>query len=311
MGVSTSDVTPEYDVVIVGAGPAGLTAGLYSRRRGLKTLILEGKLPGGRLVEAPWVENYPGFPDGISGHALAEKMVAQLKAAGGTITADEAVSLSLAGAVKTVATRRASYTAKAVILAMGVQRRRLQIPGEQELLGKGVSYCATCDGPLFRGRQVAVVGSGDEALEDALFLSDVAATVYLISNDVQLTAAASLVSQFERKANTQLLRHYQVEAIEGQQVVEALRINDLTRSERTTLPCAGVFIAVGYVPLTTIVGAAGIDVDSRGWIRVDRDQRTNLDGVFAAGDCTGRGMQIATAVGEGTMAALSLSRRVP
>ncbi len=311
MGVSTSDVTPEYDVVIVGAGPAGLTAGLYSRRRGLKTLILEGKLPGGRLVEAPWVENYPGFPDGISGHALAEKMVAQLKAAGGTITADEAVSLSLAGAVKTVATRRASYTAKAVILAMGVQRRRLQIPGEQELLGKGVSYCATCDGPLFRGRQVAVVGSGDEALEDALFLSDVAATVCLISNDVQLTAAASLVSQFERKANTQLLRHYQVEAIEGQQVVEALRINDLTRPERTTLPCAGVFIAVGYVPLTTIVGAAGIDVDSRGWIRVDRDQRTNLDGVFAAGDCTGRGMQIATAVGEGTMAALSLSRRVP
>ncbi len=311
MGVSTSDVTPEYDVVIVGAGPAGLTAGLYSRRRGLKTLILEGKLPGGRLVEAPWVENYPGFPDGISGHALAEKMVAQLKAAGGTITADEAVSLSLAGAVKTVATRRASYTAKAVILAMGVQRRRLQIPGEQELLGKGVSYCATCDGPLFRGRQVAVVGSGDEALEDALFLSDVAATVYLISNDVQLTAAASLVSQFERKANTQLLRHHQVEAIEGQQVVEALRINDLTRPERTTLPCAGVFIAVGYVPLTTIVGAAGIDVDSRGWIRVDRDQRTNLDGVFAAGDCTGRGMQIATAVGEGTMAALSLSRRVP
>ncbi len=310
MSVSTSDATSEYDVIIVGAGPAGLTAGIYSQRRGLKTLILEGRLPGGRLVEAPWVENYPGFPDGISGHALAEKMLAQLKTAGGTITADEAVSLSLRGAVKTVTTRRATYTAKAVILAMGVQRRRLQIPGEQELLGKGVSYCATCDGPLFRGRQVAVVGSGDEALEDALFLSDVAATVYLISNDVQVTAAAALVSRFESKANTQLLRHHHVEAIEGQQLVEALRINDLTQPERMTLPCAGVFIAVGYVPLTTIVGTAGVDIDSRGWIQVDRDQRTNLDGVFAAGDCTGRGMQIATAVGEGTMAALSLSRRV-
>jgi len=310
MGATKSDATPEYDVIIVGAGPAGLTAGIYSRRRGLKTLILEGKLPGGRLVEAPWVENYPGFPDGISGHALAEKMLAQLETAGGTITTEEAVSLSLTGEVKTVSTRRTSYTAKAVLLAMGVQRRRLRIPGEQEFLGKGVSYCATCDGPLFRGRQVVVVGSGDEALEDALFLSDVAAKVCLVSNDVQLTAAASLIHRFEAKANTQLLRHHQVEAIEGQQLVEALRVNDLTRPDRITLPCTGVFIAVGYVPLTEIVGTAGVEVDPRGWIRVDRDQRTNLDGVFAAGDCTGRGMQIATAVGEGAMAALSLSRRV-
>jgi thioredoxin reductase (NADPH) len=310
MGATKSDATPEYDAIIVGAGPAGLTAGIYSRRRGLKTLILEGKLPGGRLVEAPWVENYPGFPEGISGHALAEKMLAQLEKAGGTITTEEVVSLSLTGEVKTVSTRRTSYTAKAVLLVMGVQRRRLRIPGEQEFLGKGVSYCATCDGPLFRGRQVAVVGSGDEALEDALFLSDVASKVCLVSNDVRLTAAESLIHRFEAKANTQLLRHHQVEAIEGQQLVEALRVNDVTQSEHSKLPCTGVFIAVGYVPLTEIVGTAGVEIDPRGWIRVDRDQRTNLDGVFAAGDCTGRGMQIATAVGEGAMAALYLSRRV-
>jgi thioredoxin reductase (NADPH) len=158
-----SDVMPDYDVIIVGAGPAGLTAGIYSLRRGLKTLVLEGKLPGGRIVEAHLVENYPGFPDGVSGYALATRMVAQLEQVGGTITNEEVVSLSLEGEVKTVSTRRRHYTAKGVILAMGVQRRRLRIPGEKELLGKGVSYCATCDGPLFRGRRVVVVGSGDEA----------------------------------------------------------------------------------------------------------------------------------------------------
>jgi len=305
-----SDVTPDYDVIIVGAGPAGLTAGIYVLRRGLKTLVLEGKLPGGRIVEAHLVENYPGFPDGISGHALATKMVAQLEQRGGTITNEEVVSLSLKGEVKTVSTRRKDYTAKAVILAMGVQRRRLRIPGEKELLGKGVSYCATCDGPLFRGGRVVVVGSGDEALEEALFLSDVTSKVFLVSNDLKLNAAEFLIKRFEEKDNTQILSHHQVEAIEGQQLVESISVKDLTRTESAKLPCNGVFIAVGYVPLTEIVGKAGVEVDHRGWIRVNREQRTNIDGVFAAGDCTGRGMQVATAVGEGTMAALSVSRLV-
>jgi thioredoxin reductase (NADPH) len=305
-----SDVTPDYDVIIVGAGPAGLTAGIYGLRRGLKILILEGKLPGGRIAEAHLVENYPGFPDGISGYALATKMVAQLEQMGGTITNEEVVSLSLKGEVKTVSTRRKPYTAKAVILAMGVQRRRLRIPGEKELLGKGVSYCATCDGPLFRGRRVVVVGSGDEALEEALFLSDVTSKVFLVSNDLKLNAAEYLIKRLEEKDNTQILSHHQVEAIEGQQLVESISVKDLTQTEIAKLPCNGVFIAVGYVPLTEIVGKAGVEVDQRGWIRVNREQQTNIDGVFAAGDCTGRGMQVATAVGEGTMAALSASRLV-
>jgi thioredoxin reductase (NADPH) len=305
-----SDVTPDYDVIIVGAGPAGLTAGIYVLRRGLKTLVLEGKLPGGRIIEAHLVENYPGFPDGISGYALATKMVAQLELRGEVITNEEVVSLSLKGKVKTVSTRRKQYTAKAVILAMGVQRRRLRIPGEKEFLGKGVSYCATCDGPLFRGRRVVVVGSGDEALEEALFLSDVTSKVFLVSNNLKLNAAESLVKRFKEKDNTQILSHHQVEAIEGQQLVESIIVKDLTRNESTKLTCNGVFIAVGYVPLTEIVGKAGVEVDHRGWIRVNREQSTNIDGVFAAGDCTGRGMQVATAVGEGTMAALSASRLV-
>jgi len=305
-----SDVTADYDVIIVGAGPAGLTSGIYVLRRGLKTLVLEGKLPGGRIVEAHLVENYPGFPDAIGGYALATKMVAQLEKVGGVITNEEVVSLSLKGEVKTVLTRKERYTTKGVILAMGVQRRHLRIPGEKEFLGKGVSYCATCDGPLFRGRRVVVVGSGDEALEEALFLSDVASKVFLVSNDVKLNAAESLIKRFEEKDNTQILSHHQVEAIEGQQLVESIRVKDLTQPESWKLMCTGVFVAVGYVPITEIVGTAGVEVDHRGWIRVDREQRTNIDGVFAAGDCTGRGMQVATAVGEGAMAALSASRLV-
>lgn len=305
-----SDVTADYDVIIVGAGPAGLTAGIYVLRRGLKTLVLEGKLPGGRIVEAHLVENYPGFPDAIGGYALATKMVAQLEKVGGVITNEEVVSLSLKGEVKTVLTRKERYTTKGVILAMGVQRRHLRIPGEKEFLGKGVSYCATCDGPLFRGRRVVVVGSGDEALEEALFLSDVASKVFLVSNDVKLNAAESLIKRFEEKDNTQILSHHQVEVIEGQQLVESIRVKDLTQPESWKLMCTGVFVAVGYVPITEIVGTAGVEVDHRGWIRVDREQRTNIDGVFAAGDCTGRGMQVATAVGEGAMAALSASRLV-
>jgi thioredoxin reductase (NADPH) len=157
---------------------------------------------------------------------------------------------------------------------------------------------------------VVVVGSGDEALEEALFLSDVTSKVFLVSNDLKLNAAEFLIKRFEEKDNTQILSHHQVEAIEGQQLVESISVKDLTQAESVKLPCNGVFIAVGYVPLAEIVGKAGVDVDHRGWIRVNREQRTNIDGVFAAGDCTGRGMQVTTAVGEGTMAALSASRLV-
>ena len=305
-----SDVTTDYEVIIVGAGPAGLTAGIYVLRRGLKTLVLEGKLPGGRIVEAHLVENYPGFPDAIGGYALATKMVAQLEKMGGVITNEEVVSFSLKEEVKTVLTRKERYTTKSVILAMGVQRRHLRIPGEKEFLGKGVSYCATCDGPLFRGRSVVVVGSGDEALEEALFLSDVTSKVFLISKDNKLGAAESLIKRFEDKDNTQILHHHKVEAIEGQQLVESIRVKDLTQSKSYKLMCTGVFVAVGYVPITEIVETAGVEMDYRGWIRVDREQRTNIVGVFAAGDCTGRGMQVVTAVGEGAMAALSASRLV-
>jgi len=305
-----SNVTADYDVIIVGAGPAGLTAGIYVLRRGLKTLVLEGKLPGGRIVEAHLVENYPGFPDAIGGYALATNIVTQLEKVGGVITNEEVVSLSLKGEIKTVLTRKERYTTKSVILAMGVQRRHLRIPGEKEFLGKGVSYCATCDGPLFRDQSVVVVGSGDEALEEALFLSDVASKVFLISKDVKLGAAESLIKRFEEKDNTQILRHHQVEVIEGQQLVESIRVKDLTKPESLKLTCTGVFVAVGYVPITEIVETAGVEVDHRGWIRVDREQKTNIDGVFAAGDCTGRGMQVATAVGEGAMAALSASRLI-
>jgi thioredoxin reductase (NADPH) len=303
--------TPDYDVIIIGAGPAGLTAGIYVLRRGLKTLILEGKMPGGRIVEAHLVENYPGFTDPPSGTELATKMVQQLEKFGGTINRNEAaVSFSLHGETKTVTTRRAMYTAKAVIIAIGVQRRRLFIPGEKELLGRGVSYCATCDAPFFKGMEVVVVGSGNEALEEARYLADMASKVYLVPNDVKFSAAKSLIKAFDGKENTQILKNQKVQAINGTQVVESIQLQDLVQATTKELPCNGVFIAVGVVPTTEMVKAAGVEVDAKGWVKVDRAQRTNLDGVFAAGDCTGTGWQVATAVGEGAMAALSTSRHI-
>lgn len=304
-------VVPDYDVIIVGAGPAGLTAGIYALRRELKTLVLEEKFPGGRIIEAHLVENYPGFPDASSGYELAMKMIAQFEKFGGKINSgEEAVSLSLNGDVKTVATREGKYTAKAVIIAIGVQRKRLFITGEREFLGKGVSYCAACDGPLFKGKRVAVVGSGDEALEEALFLSDMASKVFLVPNDVKLAAAESLIKKFEEKDNAQILRDYRAEAIEGKQLVNSIRIKNLAGGEAEELGVDAVFIAAGVVPITEVIKKAGVEVDDRGWIKVDGEQRTNINGVFAAGDCTGRGMQVATAVGNGAMAALSASRLV-
>lgn len=305
------NLPPDYDVIIIGAGPAGLTAGIYTLRRGLKTLILEGKIPGGRIIEAHLVENYPGFIDPPSGNELATKMIQQLEKFGGTINRnEEAVSFSLLGEVKTVITRREKYTTKAVIIAIGVQRRRLFIPGEKEFLGKGVSYCATCDAPFFKGMQVVVVGSGNEALEEARYLADMASKVYLVPNDVKLSAAKSLIKTFEGKENTHILKNQEVQSINGKQLVESIRVQDMVKATIKELPCNGVFIAVGVVPTTEMVKKAGVEVDSKGWVKVDRAQRTNIDGVFAAGDCTGTGWQVATAVGEGAMAALSTSRHL-
>ena len=301
--------SPEYDVIIIGAGPAGLTAGIYALRSGLTTLILESKYPGGRIIEAHKVENYPGFPEALSGYELIQRMLSQLERFGGEITANaEVLALSLATDIKSITTRQHQYTSKAVIIAFGVKRKKLFIPGEQEYLGKGVSYCATCDGPFFKEKKVAVIGSGYEAVEEALYLTNLASQVYLIPNAKTWTAPAALLTRLEKEPNAQIYPDYQIQAITGNSSVQSITLTSFTDDTQQTLPISGVFVAVGVVPTTAILKQAGITINPQGWITVDRTQQTNLEGVFAAGDCTGWGFQVATAVGEGAMAALSTSR---
>ena len=298
-----------YDVIIVGAGPAGLTAGIYTLRSGLSTLILESRYPGGRIIEAHKVENYPGFPEALSGYELIQRMLAQLEKFGGEITGNaEVLALSLMDDVKSVSTRQHQYTSRAVIVAFGVKRKKLFIQGEREYLGRGVSYCATCDGPFFRGKSVAVIGSGYEAVEEALYLTNLAEQVHLVPNDKEWAAPTALLTRLEEEANAQIYSGYRIQAINGNGSVQSITLNAFTDDISQTLPVSGVLVAVGVVPTTAILKQAGITVSPQGWIIVDRTQQTNIEGVFAAGDCTGWGFQVATAVGEGTMAALSVSR---
>jgi len=299
-----------FDVIIIGGGPSGLTAAIYASRMGMKTLLLERELFGGRAIYAPIVENFPGFPEGISGAELTERMVKQAEKFGIEVKfPEEVLDLELDGTIKTVTTRNGQYQSLAIIIATGTQRKKLLVSGETEFLGRGVSYCAVCDGPLFRGKTIAVIGYDDEALEDALHLSGFSKNVYLITPNEELDAAETLVNEFEKRENIKVVKA-RVKAILGDGSVKAVSILDSRSNEETEISVDGVFISLGGVPMTDLVKKAGTMVDERGCIKVDRRQTTNVEGVYAAGDCTCGGMQIVTAVGEGAMAAMQASRYI-
>jgi len=300
-----------YDIIIVGAGPAGLTAGIYAARIGLKTLILEGNLPGGRAIYAPMVENFPGFPNGIIGSELTQKMTDQAKRFGAELKfPEEVININLSGETKVVNTKKETYQARALILSTGAQRKKLLVPGETEFLGQGVSYCPICDGPFFKALAVTVIGSGDEAANDALFMTKIAKKVTMISSKGEMEMSVALREKLEEKKNFEVMLNSRVEAIEGDTSVKAIRIVDVKTNKQQRIPTDGVFISLGNVPMTQMVQKAGIEVDQKGCIKVDRQQRTNVEGVFAAGDCTCGGMQMVTASGEGATAAVKASTYV-
>ena len=298
------------DIIIIGGGPAGLTAAIYSARLGMKTLLFEGKLLGGRAAEAPAVWNFPGFPEGITGVELVDQMAKQAEKFGAELRLpEEVLDLSLDGALKEVMTRSGTYRSPGVIISTGTQRKKLMVPGETEFLGRGVSYCAVCDGPLFRGKTVAVVGSENEALEDALYLSSISKKVFLITQHGGIEAEKALVDECQKKTNIETIKS-NVKSILGDRYVESIAIIDFSSDKEREIPVDAVFISVGGVPMTNLVRKAGIVVDERGCIKVDRRQATNMEGVYAAGDCTCGGMQIITAAGEGAMAAIQAYRHV-
>ena len=299
----------KYDVLILGGGPAGLAAALYAKRAGVSVLVLERSIYGGQVTNTPKVENYPGILN-ISGVDLAMALYEQVTGLGIEVRLEEPVSYQLDAPAKAVATARGLYEAKAVIVANGVKRRTLGCPGEERLAGRGVSYCATCDGAFFQGAEVAIVGGGNTALEDALFLSNNCAAVHLIHRRDQFRGSSILAEAVKKRQNIHLHLNSVVEEITGEEKVAGARLRDVTTGEETRLELSGVFVAVGLAP-DNAAFAGQLALDGAGYIQAGEDCRTNLAGVFAAGDTrTKEVRQIITAAADGAVAALGAANYV-
>lgn len=297
-----------YDVVIIGAGPAGYTAGIYCSRARHDTMILSGVLPGGQLVNTTDVENYPGFRDGIMGPDLMIAMREQTLRMGAAITDDAVVGVDFGTRPFKVMTASAGYEAGAVIIATGASPRKLGLDSEERYAGRGVSYCATCDGPFFRNMDLVVVGGGDSAMEEATFLTKFARTVHVVHRRDVFRASKVM---YERAMNDGKIKFHTdttVEDIAGDQKVQSVTLRNAKTGESSTLAAGGVFVAIGHTPNTGVF-AGGVKLDKRGHVVVTENTRTSVDGVFAAGDVHDhRYRQAITAAGYGCMAAIDVDR---
>ena len=295
----------KYDIIIIGAGPGGLTAAIYAGRQGTKNLMIDRDLAGGIGREVPEMENYPGF-DNISGLELIEKMKAQaikntelheMEAVEEIIQTEEEYQF-------TVKTNKDQYQSKTIILATGSSHRHLEAKGEEEFKGKGVSYCATCDGFFFAGRDIVMVGGGNSALQEALYLNNLGANVTLIHRRDEFRAQKHLQNMI-KEAGIKTLLNKTVEEIKGEMLVESVILKDTKTGELTEHPTNGVFISVGYIPHTELATQLGVNLDETGHIIIDKEQKTNVDYVYAIGDvCVGL-KQWVVACGEGAVAATS------
>ena len=294
-----------FDVIIVGAGPAGLTAGIYAGRAGMSALILERVFPGGQIARAHIVENYPGFPEGVEGVELGIRFKEHAERHGAAIESVEVTGYDLDGDVKTVITTDKTYTAKTVILAMGAAYKTLGLYSEKKFLGTGVSYCATCDGPFFRGKDVAVIGGGDTALEDALYLANLVNRVYVVHRRDELRAQKALQKAAKQNERIEFVWDSEVDSITGETIVEGVRIRNKKTQEMQTLQVSGVFVAIGTVPHTDEVKTM-VKTDTLGYIITDNGMHTSLPGVFAAGDIVAKPLrQVVTAAADGATAIYS------
>jgi len=293
-----------HDMVIVGGGPGGLTAGLYAARDKQDVVMLEKLSPGGQVLSTDWVENYSGFPDGVSGFDLMERMKQQAENFGLKILNHEVSHVDFTGTIKILDLNTVSIMARTVILVTGAQPRKLGIEGEGLLMGKGVSYCGTCDGPFYRDAVVAVIGGGDTAMEEAIFLTRFAREVHVIHRRDQLRATKILQERAFANEKIRFIWDTVPVRVEGLTGVERLCLKNVKTGEESALQVEGVFIFVGTRPVTEFLNKA-VKLDDNGFIKINRKQETSVPGVFAAGDVTSESVrQIATAVGDGATAAL-------
>ncbi len=296
-----------HDVIIIGGGPAGLAAAIYAGRAKLDGFVVEKMSPGGQVLITDFVENYPGFFEGISGFELVEKFTEHAKRFGMDIKNGEVDSVRPEGEYFNVnLTDGVTITTRAVIIATGASHRKLGVKGEQELIGRGVSYCATCDGPFFRNQTVAVVGGGDSAVQEAIFLTKFVKKVYLVHRRDELRAVKILQERAFSNDKIEFVWNSIVEEIIGKEQVEGIRILNKISGEISTIKVDGVFIFIGISPITQFVKGL-VDTDERGFIKTDEWMRSSVKGIYAAGDCRKKPLlQIVTAVAEGATAAFAV-----
>lgn len=297
-----------YDIIIIGSGPAGLSAAIYAQRACLDTIVIEKNgISGGQVLNTWEVDNYPGFP-GVTGFELSRQFREHANKLGARVVQDEVVQVELSGNVKKVVCEEETYEARCVILASGAHHRTLEVPGEEELRGAGVSYCATCDGAFFRGRTVAIVGGGDAALEDAIFLARMCEKVYIVHRRDKLRGAKRLQERLQALENIEFVWNSETAAIEGNGQVEALRLRQTKTGEEKRLDVDGVFIAVGIAPESELY-VDQLELDEQGYIRADESGQTSVPGVFAAGDVRTKALrQILTAASDGANCVASAER---
>ena len=292
-----------YDTVIIGGGPAGYTAALYASRAGLDTLVIEKMSAGGQMALTGDIDNYPGFPDGVDGFTLGANMQAAAERFGAKTEYAEVLSLELAEKVKRIITASKTFLAKTVIIATGAEPRELGIEREKELVGRGVHYCAHCDGRFYKGKTVAVIGGGNSAVSDALYLSRLAKKVYLVHRRDTLRATKIYLDPLKKAENIEFLFDSTLVDIVAEPRVKQAKIKNLKSGEENYIDCDGIFISIGRSPTTALLNGA-IPLDAQGYIIADESTRTPIDGVFAAGDVRTKTLrQIVTAVSDGAAAA--------
>ncbi len=297
-----------YDVIIIGSGPAGYTAGIYTSRANLSTLIISGTLPGGQLMTTSEVENYPGFPNGIFGPELMMNMRQQAERFGSVVVDDEVIKVDFKKRPFTITTHAETYTAEATLVCTGASPRKLGIPAEQQFGGRGVSYCATCDGPFFKGENIVVVGGGDTAMEEATFLTKFGKSVMVVHRRDSLRASKILQQKALENPKIEFIWNNVVADIRGNNKISTVLVKDINTGNERTIETGGLFVAIGHEPNTAIFKGQ-LELDDKGYVVLKQHTKTSVEGVFAAGDVHDhRYRQAVTAAGFGCMAAIDVEK---